>query len=528
MKTLELPFNVELIKLDKARLAPLKPVTSLDYYENVNGDLHEDGLFSISIFGRIGDEARDRRFSYIDIKTEVFHPVIYQRLTQLRGLYRGILAGSHYAVWNPELKDFEPADELRGQTGYAFFISHWPEIQFVRNKSDIRDQRIKLIEKYRDRALTDKILVMPAGLRDIEVGADGRKVVADINTHYRKILSIARTIPDTEHAKSAKVHNLPRHLLQQAFNDVYNTIEETLTGKKGFLQSKWGSRRIFNGTRNVITAMDTSTEYLGGDNAPKYTDTVVGLYQATKALLPVAIHQLKTTYLARVFAPGNGVANLIDPTTLESEQVQLSSDTYDRWTTVEGLEKVIASYGERSNRNKAVVLDGRYLALIYAPPHEKVFRVFHDIRDLPEQYSRKHVRAINLVELLYLSGYKVWNNYVAFVTRYPITGVDSCFPATIYVKTTIVGEKRTELDEQWNEITDDGVALEFPTYEPLAYLDSHVVQSSRLAGLGADQVRFYPDPVLASREAREESPLIAGNSYTPPATTWPERASVNA
>lgn len=488
MKTLDLPFNVDIMRLDQSKLQLMRPVKSLDFFENVNGDFHEDGLFSVAIFGRVGEEMRDKRFSYIDIKTEIFHPVIYSKLIQVRGLYRGILAGTAYAKWNPELRDFETADELSGETGYAFFLRHWKEIKFVRNRSDVRDMRIKLLEKYRNNATVDKILVMPAGLRDLDVGEDGRTVVDDINTYYRKILSISKTIADTDYARSSAAYNLPRHLLQMTFNDIFDNIEKMLTGKKGFLQYKWGSRRIFNGTRNVITAMDTSVEVLGGPNAQRYTDTVVGLHQLTKALLPVTIHRLKTTYLQQVFAPGNGYANLVDPTTLKSQQVLLNTDTYDRWTTVEGLEKVVSSYGEVSFRHKPILLDGRYLALIYVGP-DKTFRIFNDIDELPSNLSRKHVRPINLVELLYLCGYRVWNNYVAFVTRYPITGTGSCFPATIYTKTTIVGEVRQELDESWQPIP-DAIANEFPTYEPLAYLDSHVIQSSRLAGLGADQSLF--------------------------------------
>lgn len=485
MKTLDLPFNVELLKLDKGRLQALRPVRSLDYYENVNGDLHEDGLFSVSIFGRIGDEARDRRFSYIDLNTQVFHPIIYNALGQIRGLYRGILAGTQYAVWNETEKDFDPSDELVGKTGFAFFLKHWQQIDFRRNKSDIRDQRIKLVEKYKDRALVDKILVMPAGLRDIEVKDDGQVKVGDINAYYRKVLSIARTIVDTDQ-KDSEAYNLPRHLLQQTFNEIYDLIEQILTGKEGFLQKKWASRRIFNGTRNVITAMDTSVEFLGGKNAPRYTDTVVGLHQASKALLPVTLHCLKTGPLSRVFAPGGGMANVVDPLTLKGEQVQLAADTYDRWTTIEGLEKVVSSYSEMSIRDKPVMLDGRYLALIYIGPN-KDFRIFHSIDELPETLERSHVRPINLVELLYLSGYKKWNEYVGFVTRYPITGTGSCYPTTIYVKTTIVGEMRHELGEDWQPLGDDYVAVEFPTYEPLAYLDSLVIPSARLVGLGADR-----------------------------------------
>lgn len=484
MKSTMLPFNVEIMRLDNERLKTTRPVTSLDYYERAGGDLHEDGLFSIGIFGRIGDEMRDKRFSYIDIRTQIFHPFLYMTLVRLRGLYKGILAGETYARWNAELGDFEAADELTGRTGFQFFVEHWPKIRFARNKSDIRDARIALMEKYRDRALVDKILVLPAGLRDIEVTDDGRTKEGEINPLYRRILSISRTIPNTEQ-RTSTLYDRPRHLLQMEFNKIYELFEKMLTGKGGFVQNRWGSRRVFNGTRNVITAMDTSAEELGSPNSPRYTDTVVGLYQLSKAMLPKTIHALRNGYLSEVFAPGNGMANVIDPQTLESVQVKLSTEIYDRWYTAEGLEKVVASLGETSLRNRPVMLDRYYAALIYIGP-DKTFRVFHSITDLPDGFDRKYVRPINLIELVYLSGYHVWNKQAGFVTRYPIIGTRSTYASTLYVKTTVVGEVRHELGPDWQPMGDDYRALEFPTYEPLAYLDSLVVPSSRLAGLDGD------------------------------------------
>jgi hypothetical protein len=483
---LELPFNISLMQLSPERIAALRPVTVLDYFENVSGDFHEDGLFSVAIFGRVGDEARDRRFSFIDIKVEIFHPVIYDRLCQLRNLYRGIMAGTHYAIWDSELKDFVAADELTGETGYAFFVSHWRDIKFEKNRSDIRAQRIALIEKYRDRAMTSKILVMPAGMRDIEVDASGNMKEGDLNGIYRRILSIARTIAVTESNALAATLDTPRLMLQTAFNELYDAVEAMLTGKKGFIQNKWASRRVFDGTRNVITAMDNSTEELGAINAPKYTDTIVGLWQLSRALLPVTTHFLKSGYLAQVFGYGDGQARLVDPKTLTAEVVTVSTYYYDRWTTVEGLQKIVSGYGEASLRDKPVMIDGRYVALIYAGP-DKTFRVFSDINELPDpETMRKWVRPINLVELIYLSGYRHWNDYVGFVTRYPVTGIGSCYPTTVYCKTTVVGEMRRELGEDWMPLGDEYVAPEFPTYAPLAYQDSLVIPSTRLAGLGAD------------------------------------------
>lgn len=485
MKPLDLPFNVALLQLTPELTRTMRPVTVLDYFENANGDFHEDGLFSVGIFGRVGDEARDRRFSYIDIKVEVFHPVIYKRLIQLRGLYRGIMAGTHYATWDEKAGDFSPADELSGETGFAFFMRHWRDIKFARNRSDVRELRIKLIEKYKDRATVNKILVMPAGMRDMEVDQSGNRKQSDINDIYRAILAISRTIAVTDTNANAATLDVSRHLLQTRFNELYDYVENMLTGKRGFVQGKWASRRIFDGTRNVITAMDASTEVLGGINSPRFTDTVVGLRQLSRALLPVTVNFLKTGYLSEVFAFGDGQARVVDPQTLKSEVVSISTEAYDRWNTVEGLEKVVSSYGESSLRDKPIILDGRYLALIYAGP-EKGFRIFSDIDELPEHLDRKYVKPINLVELLYLSGYRRWNTYMGFVTRYPVTGIGSCYPSTLYVKTTVEGEVRQELGPDWTPLGEGYTAAEYPTYEPLAYLDSLVVPSTRLAGLGGD------------------------------------------
>ena len=487
----ELPFNVEILAPTPQLLDLMKPVTSTDYFENSKGDLHEEGLFSISIFGRIGDELRDRKFSYIDIKTEIFHPVIYNRLVRLKKLYQGILNGDQYAVWDEERRDFFPASEIDGQTGFAFFCEHWQKIEFARNKSDVRDLRAKVIEKYRDRAMTSKVLVIPAGLRDIEISDDGRTNVHEINDLYRKMIMSSRVLPDHNAVGNDPAHNLARRLLQNCFNDIYDLIETMLSGKKGFFQDKWSSRNVVNGTRNVITAMDTSVAKLGAVNAPRFTDTVVGLWQLSKAVQEVSIHHLMKGYLSQVFAYGTRTARLVDPTTLKAEMVEVSSDAYDRWNTVEGLEKVVSSYSELAFRTRPVLIDGRYLALIYAPKDQPVFKIFSDIDELPEGAKRTDVRPINLMELLYLSGYKIWNEQVGLVTRYPVTNVGSCYPSTVYVKTTVVGEVRHELDDNWQADYQDvsRTAPEFPTYEPLAFQDSLVIPSTRLAALGADNLQ---------------------------------------
>lgn len=544
MKSSEIPFNVELIRLDSQRLQRMRAVSTTDVMdtsgqrlgpldkiaeqtltfsgnERVVEGFHDDGLFSTIIFGRIGEDERDTRFSYIDIKVKIFHPVIHKALVKLKGLYGDIMTGRTYAIWNDQEKDFEAADEATGETGYQFFVKHWQDIKFRESRSPVRSQKIKLIRKFQDRAMYNKILVMPAGLRDVRVLSGGRLDFDEINDIYRRMIGLSRTIASSDEKVTSKSMDYSRHLLQQAFNEIYDYITRMLKDKGGLLQNKWASRRVFNGTRNVISSMDTSRRYIGGKDAPRVTDTITGLFQLMKGVLPLTIYLLRNGYLGEALGIGTdeAAAQLVDTKSWKRETVDLPPVTKDRWTTLDGLEKVIQTFQDPKHRHDPVMIDGRYLALIYKGP-DKTFRIFGDIDELPEGFDRQYVSPISLVELLYLSGYRRWNDIKVIVTRYPVTGLGSTYPSTVYVKTSIVGESRRELGMDWQPLDEEYTAIEFPTKEPLAFVDSLIPSPLRLGGMGGD---FDGDTVSAifvySDEALEECHrlLHSRSAYVDPA-----------
>lgn len=486
MQRQAVPFNVSLLQLTPAKLKGLKPVRSLDIFDGAgSSSFHEDGLFSVSIFGKVGDERRSQRFSYIDLKVPVFHPVIYRALVGLKRLYAGILAGVEYAKWNPVLNDFERSNQLEGQTGYAFFCQHWDKIDFVETKSSSRDQNIKLINKYKDRAMTDKVVVMPAGLRDVEVLPDGRIQKDEINEFYSKLLAVANTVYEAA-ARGAQPEmlNITRWRMQRLFCELYEYLEAMIEGKKKLLMGKWAARRVQNGTRNVITAMDTSTPYLGASGAVGFNNTIMGLYQTLKGLMPVARYHLRHGFLSQVF-PGPGVpVHLVNKHSWQAEEVELKSAYFDRYATDEGLEKVISAFGEESMRHKPVEIEGRYLGLIYKGP-DGTFRLMRSIDELPEGRSKADVHPLTFCELLYTSTYLALNKYPVFVTRYPVTGIGSIYPSKVYVKTTIQSQVRRQLNENWEPMDDEHTAYQFPIVGA-PFVNSLVPHSAKLKGLGAD------------------------------------------
>lgn len=478
------PFNVSLLELTPSNLKGLKPVRSLDIFDGASSNFHEDGLFSVSIFGKMGDERRSMRFSYIDLKVPVFHPVIFRSLVGLKRLYAGILAGTEYAVWNDELKDFERSNQLEGDTGYSFFWQHWKQIVFGETKSTTREQNIKLLAKYKDKALTSLVVVMPAGLRDVEILGDGRVQKDEINDFYADLLRVANTISEAAaRGSNLEMLNVSRYRMQTIFNELYDYIEAMIEGKKKLIMGKWASRRIHNGTRNVITAMDTSTPMLGAAGAVGFNNTVVGLYQALKAALPVARYFVRNGFLQKVFTDPSRPARLVNKKTLQAEDVQLSAHHFDRWMTDEGLEKVITSFGEESLSHKPVEIEGRYLGLVYKGP-DGTFKLIQSLDEVPLTRSQADVYPLTFCELLYLSTYRELNKYPLFVTRYPVTGIGSIYPSKMYVKTTIRAEERRELSEQWEPMDDTHVAYQFPTSGPL--VNSLVPHSAHLKPLGAD------------------------------------------
>lgn len=479
------PFNLRILRPTAEGLKAMRPVKALDIFDGMSNNFHQDGLFSTETFGRTGSNERDERFGYIDIKALIFHPLIYRRLLSLKSFYADLVCKKVYAKWDSSISDFVPArpEEDGAGTGFGFFAEKWESIVFGDSRSLRRKTAVKFIERYKKVASTDKILVLPAGLRDIEVDEYGRTVEDEINDPYRRLVAVSNTLVVGNVNDPA--FDAARLSLERAFCDIYDKIAEILYGKKGFVQAKWGSRRIFNGTRNVISSMNTSTDVFDGPRSMSVINTQLGLYQTMKSALPVAVHQLLSGVVSKVFSDADRDALLVNPKTLKPEYRTVGVETIDKWTTSNGIEKLIESYESPSMRQKPVKIEGFYLALVYSD--EKYFRVFNDIDEVPKQFSRKNVHPLTYTELMYLSGYRQWYELYTFVTRYPISGIGSMYPSQIYCRTTVKASAKMELDESWEPKGEDFVAREFPSTDAKAsFFTSQSPHPAFLAALGGD------------------------------------------
>lgn len=475
------PFNIDLLILKDSDVANIRPVKVHDITTASTRNFHPDGLFSIETFGKVGEERRNRLFSYIDMRVPVFHPIIFKTLCDLKGLYGEIMSGRAYAVFDKESKDFIRSDAMKGNTGYSFFVSHFKELMFEPRPSAKREFSIKLINKYRANCLMSKLVVMPAGLRDYVVDANGKPSQDEINGLYLKVLSIAGVIENVDPKINAEYLDSARHNLQIAVMEIYDYIKNMMEGKSKLILGKWAARKVFNSTRNVISSHIPDAQQLHSPKTVGTNQTVIGLYQYLRMILPLAIKHVRDTYLSDVFVGPNSPAIMVNKKTLRKEQVMLSPEYYDEWMTYEGLEKVFARFGEENLRHEPLDIEGYWVGLIY--DDGKHYKFVQDIEDLPEDRDPKFLRPITYAELLYLSVYKDAAQIPCFVTRYPVTGYGSIYPSYVYLKTTVKSKVRMELDDSWEPT--GNVAYEYPV-EGVGFFNSMAPSMSHLSRLTAD------------------------------------------
>jgi hypothetical protein len=483
MRINDVPFNIDLLLLKSADVKNIKPIKALDIFDGLSKNFHSEGLFSTEIFGKAGEERRNRMFSYINLHTDILHPIIYKAYIELWSLHEEIISGKTYAIFNKDTNSFEKSDPINGSTGYGFFLQHYTDIDFEERPSPKREFNIKLIKKYQHGNTFNKLVVLPAGLRDYEIDENGKPSSDEINTIYRNIMSVAGMIETVSGAGNSEYLDKARYNLQLKVNELFAYIKNILEGKHGFVLGKWSSRKIYNSTRNVLTSYVHSSDNLNSPTNVNTNQTVVGLYQYMRATLPLSIKNVRDTYLRDIFIGPNSPCMLVNRQTLKRNMVTIDPDYYDSWMTNEGLESLFSKYSQENIRHDVITIaDNYYLALIYKGP-DKTFKVFSDITTLPSNRSKDDVYPITLTELLYLSSIRDSHTIPCLVTRYPITGYGSIYPSYCYVKSTVSSEVRYELDDNW--MITDVIAREFPIRNQ-PFTNSISVNNSHLSRLGAD------------------------------------------
>lgn len=493
------PTNFTLLDTNKVPWGIMQPVTVADTFEGQTSNLNDDGLYSTAIFGRVGTDERDKTESYIDVTLPIFNPTYFKALIQLKALYGEIIKGRAYAVWDAEDKDFIKSNILEGDTGYAFFMSHFHELDPKQNESFKRKQKIDLVTLFKDISQSNKVIVMPAGLRDVEI-RDGVVSENEINDLYRKLIFRSKSLNVRNVDLGDPVYDNIRWGLQESFNNIADFLFNMQEGKRGFMQRRMSRRSIFGATRNVITSRKVSVANMDQNTTGDPNSTIIGLYQALLGFNLVAIHELSSGFLSEVFTSGMGIARLVDPKTLKSTYVDVNSLIVDKFTSSDGLTSLFNGYGSPNLRNRDIKIAGHYLGLVYDDGTNVM--LLHDIDDLPDNLDKKKVRPVTYTQFFYMQCANAIEKKMLQVTRYPITGIGSIYPSRVFIMpTNSTSSSRKLLDI--DGISELGSYNYFPAWtKSPSYFDGMSIANIRLGLAGGD---FDGDALSANSIMAQDS-----------------------
>lgn len=516
MKISKIPFNITLLDPGNNTWAGMLPVQSMAMYSPGTGDFHPQGLYSDAIFGKKGEAKRDVTESFIPLKVPIYQPLYFKELSALKGLYREILMGKGFGVWNEEKKDFERSNMIEGVTGYAAWMDKWKDLVFQQGASNKRKLRIMLLEKFRQKALTTNYLVIPAGMRDVEVDSTGRPVENDINAFYRKLLAASNTIGQAMALSNSPVMDAPRAQMTRAAESIYDHIMNIMSGKGGLLRAKFARRRVHGSTRNVISSPVLGSAVLGDNRQMDVMSTLFGVYQFVKGTEDYIIYELKHGPFRQFFEDLDRNPILVDPETLQPTMVDLKQKTRDKFGTRDGLVSFFNEFEDGNIRHRPLEIEGHYLSLVY--DDGEVFKYFNDISKLPEGFDERHVRPMSIGEFLYFHCKNVVPKTRFFITRYPIADIGSIYGVRAQLKSTPNAKRLTWLSEDWQKT--DEVWEEYPDVETgMPYFASMAVHPVALGPLQGDYDgdQLSATPILSDEGVEENDTLMySKSSYLSP------------
>jgi DNA-directed RNA polymerase beta' subunit len=245
----------------------LQEVTSKEIFSDSKNRVFDDrGLWSETIFGRVGSKERQSKFGFANLNTKIFHPVVYKLLYSVSEDFRDALLHKKKYV----IKDKQLIENDSGETGIIFLCENIDNIDFVeickKDKLDVAT----FLEKNKDKIVIDKYLIIPAGIRDLNISVRNPQAMSDpINEAYESLLNYVLFIK-TVGADEDIVQNLQKTAL-----NLHQHIIDRMKGKTGFMRGSMLKKSIDYSGRVVATS-DQSLN-LGEIGIPWHT--VLTLYE---------------------------------------------------------------------------------------------------------------------------------------------------------------------------------------------------------------------------------------------------------
>lgn len=224
----------------------LTPVTSVES-KTRTGEWNPEGLFSEKIFGIEGSIQRAKKYSYIDLETDIIHPAIFSILKRLDQKLISLFSTSEYFRIDSQ---GNLVQDDNGFTGIPAFMENFKKIKFKGGTSS-REKLIDVInDSYKNKTIfLRKLPVIPPDFRPEYEDERGRTITDEINTIY---VSIIKKASQLRSIGSGPVYDNLVYGMQLAINNHDKYIQTKISKKSGIIRNDMLGKRVDFSGRAVI------------------------------------------------------------------------------------------------------------------------------------------------------------------------------------------------------------------------------------------------------------------------------------
>jgi len=241
------------------RLANINAIVENDKLKQVKTtrmfarNIQVDGLFSEEIFGKFGSNERKQNFAFVDLRTRIIHPEAYEHifLGLSSDISKFILNKQKYSIENGKLI----AVDKEGISGVYQFIQNFDKLDL----SAIKDKKeeINFIKQNISKIFIDKWLILPAGIRDIQIqkGTNKSQIqYTELNELYENLI---RNTNSLESIPSDDLRDSLTQGVQRCALEINSWIKQRLKGKGGLIRGGLMRKVVDYSGRLVITTDNT-------------------------------------------------------------------------------------------------------------------------------------------------------------------------------------------------------------------------------------------------------------------------------
>lgn len=436
-----------------------------------------NGLLSTDIFG-VSVRERRETYAYIKLNGHFLQPFIYKLLKRMNRNFESIVYGTKKFIIDEKGQLIN--DDEKGQTGLEFLYKNWEKINFEKNNSTIRNERIDVLNAFpKDTIFTEFWVVIPAFYRDVNLqsSAQGKISHHEINDKYSKLIRLSQHLSDDNNFDF--VLNGARAKIQETLVEIYDLLKGKLEKKNGLIRKSLLGKSIDYGSRSVISAPVFNA------NRPEemqidFYHCGVPLSQCCSLFTPYIVSWVKRFFQREIEKMGSKFPVKKKDGTIQYVQIKDPSLHFNEDYIKKQIDRFVFSPTDRFEPIELPIDDPDFKGKVYL-----TFAGRNYDGRTPEAESPLMQRPATWCDVLYQAAMDVTSDKMVWVTRYPLLDYFGMFPNKVAVLSTqntepmyVGGRTYPHYPKVDLEMPKDKVSIYF--------IDTVTMSNLYLAGLGGD------------------------------------------